>query len=84
MYTKPYKISKELVRDAWEEVKSNRGSHGVDGETITKYEDKLGRNLYKLWNRMSSGIYFPQAIRRVSIPKKAGGEEEGCSARRCD
>jgi retron-type reverse transcriptase len=49
MYTKPYKISKELVRDAWEEVKSNRGSHGVDGETITKYEDKLGRNLYKLW-----------------------------------
>jgi RNA-directed DNA polymerase len=72
--TKPFEISKHDVVRAWELVKANDGAEGVDGETIEQFESNLKGNLYKLWNRMSSGSYFPQPTRTVAIPKKDGGE----------
>jgi RNA-directed DNA polymerase len=72
--TKPFDISKETVWLAWERVKANKGAAGADGETIEQFESNLQKNLYKLWNRMSSGCYFPSPVKRVSIPKKDGGE----------
>jgi RNA-directed DNA polymerase len=54
-------------------VKANQGAAGVDGQSIADFEVGLGNNLYKLWNRLSSGSYFPQAVRRVDIPKASGG-----------
>lgn len=62
-------ISKEMAWEAWKKVKSNRGAAGIDGESITQFEEKLGDNLYVLWNRLSSGSYFPPAVREVAIPK---------------
>jgi len=70
---KPFTISKEAVWRAYERVKANRGGSGVDGQTIQQFEEKLKDNLYKLWNRMSSGSYMPSAVRRVEIPKATGG-----------
>ena len=70
---KPFAISKRIVWDAYERVKANQGAAGVDGESIAEFERDLKGNLYKLWNRMSSGSYFPPAVRAVEIPKKAGG-----------
>lgn len=72
--TKPFEISKHDVMRAWELVKANDGAEGVDGETIEQFESKLKGNLYKLWNRLSSGSYFPPPTRTVVIPKKDGGE----------
>lgn len=72
--TKPFEISRRDVKRAWELVKANDGAEGVDGETIEQFESKLTSNLYKLWNRLSSGSYFPPATRTVVIPKKDGGE----------
>lgn len=72
--TKPFCISKESVIAAWESVKANRGSWGIDEESIADYESKLKKNLYKLWNRMSSGTYFPLPIKAVEIPKADGGK----------
>jgi RNA-directed DNA polymerase len=72
--TKSFEISPEIVKEAWERVKSNKGSAGVDEETIEQFESKLEANLYKIWNRMSSGTYFPPPVRAVGIPKKTGGE----------
>ncbi len=66
---KPFVISKKVVWDAYEKVKANQGAAGVDGESIAEFEG----NLYKLWNRLSSGSYFPPPVRAVEIPKKAGG-----------
>ena len=71
---KPFKIDKRLVYEAYKAVKSNAGAAGVDGETIAQFEADLRSNLYKLWNRMSSGSYFPPPVRAVSIPKKSGGQ----------
>jgi group II intron reverse transcriptase/maturase len=71
---KPFKIEKKLVYEAYKAVKSNAGSAGVDGQTIEQFEANLQNNLYKLWNRMSSGSYFPPPVRAVSIPKKSGGQ----------
>jgi len=71
---KPFKISKKQVYDAYKAVKSNAGAAGVDGQTIEQFDANLGRNLYKIWNRMSSGSYFPPPVRAVSIPKKSGGQ----------
>jgi len=71
---KPFYIDKKLVYEAYKAVKSNRGAAGVDGQTIKMFEEGLECNLYKIWNRMSSGSYFPPPIRAVSIPKKNGGE----------
>ena len=70
---KPFDISKWVVFDAYERVKANRGAAGVDEESIQAFEVNLKGNLYKLWNRMSSGCYFPPPVRAVEIPKKAGG-----------
>ena len=70
---KPFDISKRVVWDAWEKVKANKGAAGVDGESIEQFEENLKGNLYKLWNRLSSGSYFPPPVRAVDIPKKAGG-----------
>lgn len=74
--TKPFEISKHDVIRAWKLVKANKGAAGVDGETIEQFELDLKGNLYKLWNRMSSGSYFPPAVRTVAIPKKTGGERK--------
>jgi RNA-directed DNA polymerase len=70
---KPFVISKWVVVDAYEKVKANQGAAGVDGESIAEFERDLKGNLYKLWNRLSSGTYFPPPVRAVEIPKKAGG-----------
>ena len=71
--TKPYEIPKALVWEAFKHVKANGGSAGVDGESIEAFEGRLSDNLYKLWNRLCSGSYFPPAVKGVSIPKKTGG-----------
>lgn len=71
---KPFKISKRQVYEAYKAVKSNAGAAGVDKQTIEQFDADLGRNLYKVWNRMSSGSYFPPPVRAVSIPKKSGGQ----------
>ena len=70
---KPYEIPKQLVWEAYQRVKANRGAAGVDGETLTAFEKDLKGNLYKIWNRMSSGSYFPPPVRLVEIPKANGG-----------
>jgi len=71
---KSFDISKQVVWEAWKRVKSNKGAAGIDKETIEKFEENLSKNLYKIWNRMSSGAYFPPPVRAVEIPKKSGGE----------
>ena len=71
--TKPYQISKHLVVEAYKRVKANKGSAGVDGQSLKDFETKLKGNLYKIWNRMSSGSYCPPAVLRVEIPKAGGG-----------
>lgn len=71
--TKPYDISKQAVWNAWKKVKANKGAAGIDEETIADFEADLRNNLYKLWNRMSSGSYFPPPVKAVAIPKKSGG-----------
>src|SRR5436309_12122148 len=70
---KPYYIAKRTVWEAYQQVKANRGAAGVDDETIAMFEQNLSRNLYKLWNRMSSGSYFPPPVKQVEIPKAKGG-----------
>ncbi len=66
---KPFDIPKREIWEAFKRVKANRGTAGVDGQTITDFEADLSNNLYKLWNRMSSGSYFPLPVLRVDIPK---------------
>ena len=72
--TKPFSISKNDVWNAYKLVKANRGAAGVDGQSLSAFEKDLKGNLYKIWNRMSSGSYVPPPVRTVAIPKKAGGE----------
>jgi RNA-directed DNA polymerase len=69
---KPFAISKWMVWEAYLKVKANKGAAGVDGESIEEFEKDLKGNLYKLWNRMSSGCYFPPPVRMVEIPKPEG------------
>ena len=69
---KPFEISKWVVWEAYQRVKANDGAAGVDGESIEEFERDLKGNLYKLWNRLSSGSYFPAPVRAVEIPKKHG------------
>jgi len=71
---KPYVIPKQLVWEAYKRVKANRGAAGVDGESLATFEEDLQDNLYKVWNRMSSGSYFPPPVRLVEIPKDNGGK----------
>jgi retron-type reverse transcriptase len=70
---KPYAIPKQLVWDAYQRVKANRGAAGVDGESLAAFETDLKNNLYKVWNRMASGSYFPPPVRLVEIEKESGG-----------
>ena len=70
---KPFIIPKQLIWDAWKQVKANGGAGGVDDVSLSEYEEDLEGNLYKLWNRMSSGSYMPPPVKAVPIPKKSGG-----------
>ena len=72
LQVKSHDIPKQLVWGAWLKVKENGGAAGADGVTIGQFEERLKDNLYKLWNRMSSGCYFPGPVRAVEIPKKGG------------
>ena len=71
---KPFKISKKVVWEAYQRVRANKGAAGVDAESIADFEKDLKGNLYKIWNRMSSGSYFPPPVRAVVIPKAKGGQ----------
>jgi RNA-directed DNA polymerase len=73
---KSYRIPKQLVWEAFKLVKANKGSAGVDAETIADFERDLKRNLYKVWNRMSAGSYMPPPVRVVEIPKGDGGKRK--------
>jgi RNA-directed DNA polymerase len=70
--SKPFNISKRVVFEAYRRVKANKGAAGVDDESIAAFEADLKGNLYKLWNRMSSGCYFPPSVKMVEIPKPGG------------
>jgi group II intron reverse transcriptase/maturase len=70
---KPFCISKWEVWEAYKRVKANQGAAGVDGQSIAEFEEELKDNLFKIWNRMSSGSYFPPPVRRVEKPKDNGG-----------
>jgi len=70
---KPYNIAKRVIWEAYQQVRTNRGAAGIDDETIADFERNLPKNLYKLWNRMSSGSYFPPPVKVVEIPKASGG-----------
>jgi len=71
--TKPFTISKEKVMYAYQLIKANAGSAGVDRQSLQDFELNLKDNLYKIWNRMTSGCYFPPPVKAVAIPKKPGG-----------
>src|SRR4051812_30685782 len=71
---KPYAIDKWLMYEAYQAVKANAGAAGVDKQSIEDFESDLKGNLYKIWNRMSSGSYLPPPVKAVVIPKKNGGE----------
>jgi hypothetical protein len=70
---KPFCIAKREVWEAYKQVKANRGAAGVDGLSIEDFDRDLSRNLYRIWNRMCSGSYFPPPVRRVDIPKGDSG-----------
>ena len=70
---KPFGIPKTLVWNAYQRVKANKGAAGVDRQSVTEFEQDEQNNLYKLWNRMASGSYFPPPVRAVEIPKHGGG-----------
>jgi len=71
---RPFEISKQQVWLAYQNVKSNKGAAGVDQISIEEFDSNLKNDLYKLWNRMASGSYFPPAVKAVPIPKKSGSE----------
>jgi RNA-directed DNA polymerase len=73
---KPFSISKRVLFEAYKRVRANQGAAGVDEESIADFEKNLKNNLYKIWNRMSSGSYFPPAVRLVEIAKKDGGQRK--------
>jgi RNA-directed DNA polymerase len=70
--TKSFAVSKRMVYNSYLKVCEKDGSAGIDKETIDMFNEDLSSNLYKVWNRMSSGSYFPPAVRTVLIPKKQG------------
>lgn len=72
--TKPFTIDKQLVMKAYKLVKASAGAGGIDGQTLADFDMNLKDNLYKIWNRMSSGSYFPPPVKAVSINKKSGGK----------
>lgn len=73
MTTKSFAITKQMVWDAYQHVRAKGGAAGIDEQSIYKFEKDLKNNLYKLWNRLASGTYFPPAVKRVEIPKADGG-----------
>src|SRR5262245_51309328 len=68
-----YALSKQVVWEAYPKVKAHHGAAGVDGESLEAFAQNLTHNLYKIWNRRSSGSYFPPLVRVVEIPKASGG-----------
>ena len=70
---KSFLIPKPMVWEAWRQVRANKGAPGADGQGLEQFEADLADNLYKIWNRMSSGTYFPPPVRAVEIPKPHGG-----------
>ena len=70
---KSFAIPKQLVWEAWRQVKANKGAPGLDGRDLDEFDANLEGNLYKVWNRMSSGTWFPPPVRAVVIPKPHGG-----------
>src|SRR5262245_25399495 len=70
---KSFAIPKSLVWEAFERVRANKGAPGVDGQSLAVFGADLKKNLYKIWNRMSSGTYFPPPVKAVEIPKSSGG-----------
>lgn len=74
--SKPIPITKDMVREAYRKVRSNKGSAGIDKVTLEKFDENRLKNLYKIWNRMSSGSYFPKALKEVIIPKDNGGKRK--------
>lgn len=70
--TKPIPVTKPMVWEAYKKVKANKGSAGIDGESLKQFEENLSNNLYKIWNRLSSGSYFPPPVKEVEIPKADG------------
>ena len=70
--TKSFDVTKREVWNAYKRVKANRGGAGIDGVTIAAFEENLSKNLYRIWNRMASGSYFPPPVKRVEIPKGDG------------
>jgi len=76
---KSFQIPKQLVWEAYQRVKAKKGAAGVDGQSIADFEEDLRNNLYRIWNRMSSGTYFPPAVKAVEIPKPhTGRSASGC------
>ena len=67
---KPFAIPKQLVWEAYKRVKANKGAPGADGQSLEEFESDLGNNLYKIWNRMSSGTYFPPPVERWRSPSR--------------
>ena len=70
---KPFDIPKQMVWEAYRRVAANKGAPGVGDETLDEFEEDLKNNLFKIWNRMSSGSYFPPPVRAVELPKPHGG-----------
>jgi RNA-directed DNA polymerase len=70
---KPFSISRRLVQAAYQKVKSNRGSAGVDEVSMNEFDKEYRDRLYKLWNRMSSGSYMPPPVKLIEIPRKEVG-----------
>lgn len=70
---KPFDISKQAVWQAYRKVRANKGAPGVDAQSLEQFDQDRDNNLYKLWNRLSSGSYFPAPVKLVEIPKKSGG-----------
>ncbi|NEX23807.1 hypothetical protein G3480_26695 [Thiorhodococcus mannitoliphagus] len=73
MTTKPFVIPKRLVWEAYQRVKANQGSAGIDAVSIDAFDEDRNSHLYRIWNRLSSGSYFPPPVKAVPIPKKTGG-----------
>ncbi len=71
-----FEISKEMVWAAFKAVKANKGAPGAEGQSIEDFEEDLGNNLYRIWNRLCSGAYFPPPVLRVEIPKRDGGKRQ--------
>ena len=67
--SKPIPITKDMVREAYRKVRANKGSAGVDEISLNTFDENLSKNLYKIWNRMASGSYFPKPVKEVVIHK---------------